>query len=263
MQLNTDYKNSLNNYVIVNTTPQETKYDPTIAEYVINWLGHSHVLPKSIDVNKDQNVIREYMRYLDAKISAVRKTTTFWDSYNIRDAAVSQIDFINKYAALPNNSSLIINSDSFKIGDTTYNKGSVVLKDFYGNQQIIEGKQNGFYVPSSLTTVGTGNFKLTFEYRDYIERESTIDFKAAFETPKDGTLYNKQLKNNDFINNSYSIDLIPDKDNTKIIPFIECYTYNHGKIGEQLFNFLTISKGDSQVILTKPDTSINFIVLIK
>ena len=140
MQLNTNYTNSLNNYVIVNTTPQTTEYDRTLAEKVINWLGHSHVLPKSIDVNKDQNVIREYMRYLDAKISAVRKTTTFWDSYNIRDAAVSQIDFINKYAALPNNSSLIINSDSFKIGDVTYNKGSVVLKDFYGNQQIIEGK---------------------------------------------------------------------------------------------------------------------------
>lgn len=262
MQLNTDYKNSLNNYVIVNTTPQETKYNETIAENVINWLGHSHVLPKSIDVNEDQNVIRDYMRYLDAKISAVRKTTTFWDGYNIRDAAVSQIDFINKYSALPNNSSLIINSDSFKIGDTTYNKGSVVLKDFYGNQQIIEGKQNGFYIPSSLTTIGNGNFKLTFEYRDDSDR-LPIPFEAKLETPKDGTLYNKQLKNNDFINNSYSIDLIPDKDNTKIMPFIECYTYNSGKIGEQLFNFLTISKGDSQVILTKPDTSINFIVLIK
>lgn len=261
MQLNTDYKNSLNNYVIVNTTPQETKYDPTIAENIINWLGHSHVVPTSITNN--ESTILEYMQYLDAKISAVRKTTTFWDSYNIRDAAISQLDFINKYAALPNNSSLIINSDSFKIGNTTYNKGSVVLKDFYGNQQIIEGKQNGFYIPSSLTTIGTGNFKLTFEYRDYINRESIIDFEAALETPKDGTLYNKQLKNNDFINNSYSIVLIPDEDGTKIMPFIECYTYNSGKIGEQLFNFLTISKEDSQVILTKPDTSINFIVLIK
>lgn len=260
MQLNTDYKNSLNNYVIVNTKPQTQKYQKGIAEDVINWLGHSHVDPKSITDN--ESTILEYMRYLDAKISAVRKTTTFWDSYNIRDSAVSQIDFINKYAALPNNSSLIINSDSFKIGNTTYNKGSVVLKDFYGNQQIIEGKQNGFYVPVSLTTVGNSNFKLTFEYRDDSNREP-IPLEAALETPKDGTLYNKQLKNNDFINNSYSIDLISDKDNTKIIPFIECYTYNSGKIGEQLFNFLTISKEDSQVILTKPDTSINFIVLIK
>lgn len=263
MQLNTDYKNSLNNYVIVNTTPQETKYDSTIAENVINWLGHSHVLPKSIDVNKDQNAIRDYMRYLDAKISAVRKTTTFWDSYNIRDAAISQLDFINKYAALPNNSSLIINSDSFKIGNTTYNKGSIVLKDFYGNQQIIEGKQNGFYIPSSLTTVGNGNFKLTFEYQDYSAGDIK-ELEAKLETPQAGTLYNKQLTNDDFTtNNSYPIDLIPDKDGTKIMPFIECYTYNSGKIGEQLFNFLTISKVDSQVILTKPNTSINFIVLIK
>ena len=105
MQLNTDYKNSLNNYIIVNTAPQTTEYNKQIAEDVINWLGHSHVVPKSIN---EQNTVLEYMRYLDAKISAVRKTTTFWDSYNIRDAAVSQIDFINKYAALPNNSSLII-----------------------------------------------------------------------------------------------------------------------------------------------------------
>lgn len=261
MQLNTDYKNSLNNYVIVNTTPQTTEYNKQIAENVINWLGHSHIVPKSIN---DQNTILEYMRYLDAKISAVRKTTTFWDSYNIRDAAVSQIDFINKYAALPNNSSLIINSDSFKIGDTTYNKGSVVLKDFYGNQQIIEGKQNGFYIPSSLTTVGNGNFKLTFQYQDY-SAGGIKELEAKLETPQAGTLYNKKLTNDDFTtDNSYSIDLIPDKDGTKIMPFIECYTYNSGKIGEQLFNFLTISKKDSQVILTKPsDISINFTVLIK
>ena len=263
MQLNTDYTNSLSNYVIVNTTPQTTEYDRTLAEKVINWLGHSHILPESIDVNRDKNDIVDYMRYLDAKISAVRKTTTFWDSYNIRDAAISQKDFINKYASLPNNSSLIINSDSFKIGDVTYNKGSVVLKDFYGNQQIIEGKQNGFYIPSSLTTVGSGNFKLTFEYRDYSEGEK-IELQAALATPKAGTLYNKKITNNEFINNSCSIPLTPDENGTKIMPFIECYTDDSGKIGEQLFNFLTISKDNSQVILTKPaDTSINFIVLIK
>ena len=97
MQLSSNYTNSLNNYVIVNTTPQTTEYDRTLAEKVINWLGHSHILPESINVNRDKNDIVNYMRYLDAKISAVRKTTTFWDSYNIRDAAVSQIDFINKY----------------------------------------------------------------------------------------------------------------------------------------------------------------------
>ena len=260
MQLNTDYKNSLNNYIIVNTAPQTTEYNKQIAEDVINWLGHSHVVPKSIN---EQNTVLEYMRYLDAKISAVRKTTTFWDSYNIRDAAVSQIDFINKYAALPNNSSLIINSDSFKIGDVTYNKGSVVLKDFYGNQQIIEGKQNGFYIPLSLTTVGNGNFKLTFEYRDSVDTKYT-ELEAALATPKAGTLYNKKITNNEFINNSYPIPLMPGENGTKIMPFIECYTDNSGKIGEQLFNFLTISKDNSQVILTKPaDTSINFIVLIK
>ena len=263
MQLNTNYTNSLSNYVIVNTTPQTTEYDQTLAEKVINWLGHSHVLPESIDINRDKNDIVNYMQYLDAKISAVRKTTTFWDSYNIRDAAVSQIDFINKYAALPNNSSLIINSDSFKIGDITYNKGSVVLKDFYGNQQIIEGKQNGFYIPSSLTTVGSGNFKLTFQYQDYSDRKP-VELQAALATPKAGTLYNKKITNNEFINNSYSIPLMPYEGDTKIMPFIECYTDNSGKIGEQLFNFLTISKDNSQVILTKPtDTSINFIVLIK
>ena len=163
---------------------------------------------------------------------------------------------------MPNNSSLIINSDSFKIGDVTYNKGSIVLKDFYGNQQIIEGKQNGFYVPSSLTTVGS-NFKLTFEYRDFIDG-NPIPLQAELKTPTDGSLYNKKITNSEFINNSYSIPLMPDENGTKIMPFIECYIDNGGKIGEQLFNFLTISKEDYQVILTKPaDIYINFIVLIK
>ena len=48
------------------------------------------------------------MQYLDAKISAVRKTATFWDAYNIRESVTDKKDFINKYAKLPNNSSLIL-----------------------------------------------------------------------------------------------------------------------------------------------------------
>ena len=62
------------------------------------------------------------------------------------------------------------------------------------------------------------------------------------------------------------LDSIISQDMTtcEIILINDGSTDNSGNIGEQLFNFLTISKDNSQVILTKPaDTSINFIVLIK
>ena len=115
MKLNTNYTNSLSNYVIVNTIESPIDYQSRPAEDIITWLGHSHIIPP---IEQDSEY-KDYMQYLDAKLSAVRKTATFWDAYNIRESVTDKNDFINKYAKLPNNSSLIINSDQFAIGNTT------------------------------------------------------------------------------------------------------------------------------------------------
>ena len=78
MKLNTNYTNALNNYVIVDTTEISTDYNGSIAENIFSWLGHSHIVaPNEISTDGDY---KNYMQYLDAKLSSIRKTATFWDA---------------------------------------------------------------------------------------------------------------------------------------------------------------------------------------
>lgn len=265
MKLNTNYTNSLSNYVIVNTTEAaDFTYDSQPAEKIITWLGHSHVIPP-IEENSE---FKNYMQYLDAKISAVRKTATFWDAYNIRESATDKNDFINKYAKLPNNSSLIINSGQFIIGDTTYDRGAVVIKDFYGNQNIIKSKQSGFYVPSQITQIqDSSNLQLSFEYKDSVE-QSIINLTIPDTTTSttDGSFYSEKIREL-----PYTIELQKD-DNTGniIMPFIECYIENNDNtLGDQIFNYVKITTqtteaGKAILKLTADESApFKFVILVK
>ena len=262
MKLNTNYTNSLSNYVIVNTTEADFTYDSTPAENIITWLGHSHVIPPI----ENNNEYKDYMQYLDAKISAVRKTATFWDAYNIRESVTDKKDFINKYAKLPSNSSLIINSGQFVIGDTTYDRGAVVIKDFYGNQNIIKSKQSGFYIPSQITQIpDSNNLQLSFEYKDTIE-QSTINLTIPDTTTSttDGSFYSEKIREL-----PYSIILEKDNNNNIIMPFIECYIENNDNtLGDQIFNYVKITQtteaGKAILKLTADESApFKFVILVK
>lgn len=262
MKLNTNYTNSLSNYVIVNTTEaNDYTYQSRPAEDIITWLGHSHIIPP---IEQDSEY-KDYMQYLDAKLSAVRKTATFWDAYNIRESVTDKNDFINKYAKLPNNSSLIINSDQFAIGNTTYDRGAVVIKDFYGNQNIIKSKQSGFYVPSQITQIqDSSNLQLSFEYKDTIE-QSTINLTIPDTTTSttDGSFYSEKIREL-----PYSIILKKDNDNI-IMPFIECYIENNDNtLGDQVFNYIKMTKtteGGKAILKLTADESapFQFVILVK
>ena len=263
MKLNTNYTNSLSNYVIVNTTEAaDFTYNSEPAEKIITWLGHSHA---TLSTEDDNNKFKNYMQYLDAKISAVRKTATFWDAYNIRESATNKNDFINKYAKLPNNSSLIINSGQFVIGDTTYDRGAVVIKDFYGNQNIIKSKQSGFYIPSQITKIqDSSNLQLSFEYKDSVE-QSTINLTMPDTTisTTDGSFYSEKIREL-----PHSIILKEDKGNV-IMPFIECYIENNDNtLGDQIFNYVEITKttenGKAILKLTANESApFKFVILVK
>ena len=264
MKLDTNYTNSLSNYVIVNTAEvTDFTYDSKPAENIIAWLGHSHA---TLSTEDDNNKFKDYMQYLDAKISAVRKTATFWDAYNIRESVTDKKDFINKYAKLPNNSSLIINSGQFVIGDTTYDRGAVVIKDFYGNQNIIKSKQSGFYIPSQITQIpDSNNLQLSFEYKDTIE-QSTINLTIPDTTTSttDGSFYSEKIREL-----PYSIILEKDNNNNIIMPFIECYIENNDNtLGDQIFNYVKITRtteaGKAILKLTADESApFKFVILVK
>ena len=268
MKLNTNYTNALNNYVIVDTTEISTDYNGSIAENIFSWLGHSHIVaPNEINTDGDY---KNYMQYLDAKLSSIRKTATFWDAYNIREAATDQNDFINKYSKLPNNSSLIINCGSFTIGNTTYERGSVVLKDFYGNQNIIKGKQNGLYVPNSISIDNSKNLKLSFSYQETADQQTKDLVVENYNVNLDNTsIYNDTFSTTAHQAWAMNIKLKLDKDNNYIMPFVECYIKKtDSTFGDQLFNCLssTITSLGGKKYLSlsiSENVPFNTIILIK
>ena len=96
MRLDKKFEQTILDCALVNVVPTEEIYDSKYSEQIITWLANSHIAkPKE---KLSGNNIVDYLRYLDAKLSAVRKTFTFWDVYSIRESASSKQDFIQKYA---------------------------------------------------------------------------------------------------------------------------------------------------------------------
>ena len=71
-KIDKSFEKSLMDCAIVDTVPSEDDYESGYSESILSWIAHSHVTTKV--ANED---IPSYIRYLDAKLSAVRKTATF------------------------------------------------------------------------------------------------------------------------------------------------------------------------------------------
>ena len=93
IKINKKWENSIANNTLVSVAENTQEYDNQPAEKVIQWLSYSHVN----NVNKNIDDLYNYLRYLDAKISSVRKTATLWDAYNIRTSVQTSEEFYQKY----------------------------------------------------------------------------------------------------------------------------------------------------------------------
>ena len=221
IKIDKSFENSLMDCAIVDTIPSPTPFKSGLAETALSWIAHSHITTK-ITSNND---IASYIKYLDAKLSAVRKTATFWDAYNIRESASTADEFAQKYAALPNNSSLVINTGTLNIGKKTYNRGDIVIKDNYGNEVDVKNNLGGVYIPQTeVTNLGDGNLQINFNYSS---NKSLEDPKIKFTgtTPNEGTIYSEMIESTAFASGSVSIDARK-VDSKAVIPFWECHEYD-------------------------------------
>ena len=73
IEIDKSFENSLMDCAIVDTVISPTSFESGLAETALSWIAHSHI--KTEITNKDDIV--SYIKYLDAKLSAVRKTATF------------------------------------------------------------------------------------------------------------------------------------------------------------------------------------------
>lgn len=226
--LNKTYENTIIDCALVKQDLVQTTYDDQVGERIISWLAHSQI------VNKPD--VPTYLRYLDAKLSAVRKTATFWDAYNIRESASSSDEFIQKYASLPNNSSLIINASDFEINNQIYGHGDVIIKNFYGEQVIVKGEQTGVYMPTEAT-VENNNVVLNFTYKaSGFPTETKVAFDSQLQ-PNDGAIYAYNFTSKIFsrFSNSIRIPAVVDVNGNVMMPFWECREMREdSKLGEKI-----------------------------
>ena len=259
------FENSLMDCAIVDTVPSEGYYfKSNLAEEMLSWIAHSHIKTK---VTNNDDIV-SYIKYLDAKLSAVRKTATFWDAYNIRESASTVDEFAQKYAALPNNSSLVINTGTLSIGEKTYNRGDIVIKDNYGNEVDVKNNLGGVYIPTSVDNLDNGNLQINFSYSS---NKSLEDPKIEFThtTPNEGTIYSETIESTAFAYGPISRDA-REFNGKPVIPFWECREYdpNTKVIKDKIFDLIQVKlekdeSGNDKLVFTALNKNIPFILLIK
>ena len=260
IKIDKKFENSLMDCAIVDTIPSETPYDSGLAESILSWIAHSH-----ITTNVTNDDIPSYIKYLDAKLSAVRKTATFWDAYNIRESASTVDEFAQKYAALPNNSSLVINTGTLNIGEKTYNRGDIVIKDNYGNEVDVKNNLGGVYIPQTeVKDLGAGNLQINFSYSSNKSLENPKIILNTTTTPNEGTISSEIIESTAFANGPVSRDARK-VDGKAVIPFWECREYDPQTkvIKDKIFDLINVQLDGDKLVYTALNTNIPFILLIK
>ena len=265
MKIDKSFENSLMDCAIVDTTPSPTPFESGLAETALSWIAHSHI---TTEITNNNDIV-SYIKYLDAKLSAVRKTATFWDAYNIRESASTVDEFAQKYAALPNNSSLVINTGTLNIGKKTYNRGDIVIKDNYGNEVDVKNNLSGVYIPKSVEKLdNNGNLQINFIYSS---NKSLEDPKIKFTgtTPNEGTIYSEMIESTVFADGPVSRDA-REFNGKPVIPFWECREYdpNTKVIKDKIFDLIQVKLekdelGNDKIVFTALNKNIPFILLIK
>ena len=98
------------------------------------------------------------------KIHEVKRQISYFDVYNVVDVVVDKDTFSAKVAALPLNSSLVVNCDeSFYNNDKLYSRGDIIFKINTGENVHIKSQTGGVYYPSRLTQDGP-NFTIEYNY---------------------------------------------------------------------------------------------------
>lgn len=278
IKINKKWENSIANNTLVSVTENTQDYDGQPAEKVIQWLSYSHVN----NVNKNIDDLYSYLRYLDAKISSVRKTATLWDAYNIRTSVQTSEEFYQKYASLPSNSALVINTNStIEIDEQSYQNGDIVIKDYLNNPIVVKNTLSGCYKPVSATVDTNNNILLNFAFQSH-PTEDQINIEIENSKLKSETLvYSRLLEmQNKSINaetqqevttiyNQRSIPLqyLDAGKKNKIMPVWECRTYIDNIIGDRVFNAIQCSITDTEIVFSRIDMNntpkIPLVILVK
>lgn len=278
IKINKKWENSIANNTLVSVAENTQEYDNQPAEKVIQWLSYSHVN----NINKNIDDLYDYLRYLDAKISSVRKTATLWDAYNIRTSVQTSEEFYQKYASLPSNSALVINTNStIEIDEQSYQNGDIIIKDYLNNPIVVKNTLSGCYKPTNID-IANNNLTLNFEFQSHPVENDAIEIKGDISKLTSETLvYSKLLPmQNKSINaetqqevttlyskRSIPLQYLDAARKNPIMPVWECRTYIDNVIGDRIFNTIQCSITDTDIVFSRIDMNntpkIPLVILVK
>lgn len=137
---------------------------PYLGEVVLSAVAHSR-LPEDITDVPITNVLD----FLNNKIESARKTISFWDAYQIREAITDRDQFLGQLANMPANSSIASSlREPFEWTDQNNEshmiyRGDIIIKDYLEQLHYIPSLNTGFYIPKAGSLSGN-TFNITYEY---------------------------------------------------------------------------------------------------
>lgn len=212
-----------------------TVYEKTIdelshmAEGALQAIGHSSLA----GVQANQYGIMEAFAYLDAKLESIRKTVSFWDSYQIYSIITDPDTLGGQLAQLPNNSSLINNSpvpfqwiDNLNQSHYLY-QGDIILKDYLGYTHVIPATNKGFYRPDHVTAAGQNNYVITYVYDTNSDTSQSVDISVPVQSiSAAGYNLRGSINPGDF----YGPVNLKEVDGSYVIPIVKYFTTDQEQV---------------------------------
>ena len=199
-----------------NTTIKvEEKGETISSEYWGKIINSTHLPSYSQTIPYKEEQIKADLQFLNARLDYLRKTITYWDSYQIKDT-IENLDEIHKIDILEQGKSLIINSkESFIWNNNECRRGGVFVNTFDQGIVYISPLSAGIYKP--VITPIDGGIKIAYEFSDSIV-DSEETHRIPFDEPE---IYYAESKT---IGINYVGDITPDfnLDSSNTIFNIEC-----------------------------------------
>lgn len=160
------------------------------SEYWGKIINTTHLPSYASEVPYNIELVKQDLQFLNARLDYLRKTITFWDSYQIKGTIEDSTD-IFKINNLEEGQSLIISSsDNIKWNGVDCRRGGVFVNTFDQGIIYIEPVSSGIYVPKleALKQDGeTTGMRLSYDFSDNI---NAVDFQQDFQFTKNEIYYN-------------------------------------------------------------------------
>lgn len=157
---------------------KEVSVDDVVYPYeywgnIINNMQLPSYYVKSDQYNIDN--VREDLQFLNSRLDYLRKTITYWDSYQIQDV-IEKPEDISKINSIVVGTSLINNlSDPFKWKNNVCTRGGVFVNTYNAGIIYVPSQAAGTYTPIiNYSSADEGSISISYDFNDGVPSE-TID----------------------------------------------------------------------------------------